>query len=64
MSVEVERTYEALASSPAAARAFVSEILQVSGWVGSDEVACLLTSELVANAVIHTGTDVTVRMNL
>lgn len=64
MSVAVERTYRGAPATPAAVRSFAAEILRLWGCGPSAELACLLVNEVVSNAVIHTGTDVTVRMDL
>jgi hypothetical protein len=63
MTIEVERTFGPQLSTPAAVRAFVSEMLSLWGYDGF-ETACLLSSELATNAVLHAGTGITVRISL
>jgi anti-sigma regulatory factor (Ser/Thr protein kinase) len=58
------KTYPATAGSPAAARAMVLERLQALGCADVAEVVCLLTSELVTNAVIHAATSLTIRLRV
>ena len=48
-------------SSPSRARAFVTEALQAFDRDADAELAALLVSETVTNAVLHAGTDVEVR---
>ena len=65
MPVTVERKYKAVSSTPQAARTSVAELLRA--WeAGSDEtdIACLLTSEVVSNAVIHAGGEIGLRLTL
>lgn len=64
MSIEVERNFGPQASTPGAVRAFVSEMLSLWGSDGGRETACLLSSELATNAVLHAGTDIIVRISL
>jgi anti-sigma regulatory factor (Ser/Thr protein kinase) len=63
-SGRVVRTYPAVAATPAAARALVYDALQASGRTDLADIACLLTSELVTNAVIHAATDLTIRVTV
>ncbi|MEJ7584920.1 MAG: ATP-binding protein [Acidimicrobiales bacterium] len=55
---ELRTAFPADARSPGAARRFVAETLRALGLAYVTEVACLLTSELVTNAVIHAGSPV------
>jgi anti-sigma regulatory factor (Ser/Thr protein kinase) len=64
MSIEVERSFNCGAGTPASVREFVGEMLSLWGCKDSDETACLLASELATNAVVHAGTGITVRMSL
>lgn len=64
MAIEAERAYPGGATSPAAARSFVSELLRLSGYEGSGEDACLVVNELVSNAVVHAGTPLRLRLRL
>ncbi|MHB1988121.1 MAG: ATP-binding protein [Acidimicrobiales bacterium] len=64
MPVEAERRFVSDETSPSAARTFVAEMLQLWDCEDLEEVACLLTSELVSNAVIHAATEVVLRMEL
>ena len=48
-------------SSPGRARTFVTEVLRAADREGDAEVAALLVSETVTNAVLHAGTDLEVR---
>lgn len=48
-------------SSPARARAFVIDALRAADREDDADLACLLVSETVTNAVLHAGTDVEVR---
>lgn len=50
--------------SPRMARDYVREVLGAWGCEDPDELAVLLTSELVANAVIHASTRLTVTVRL
>jgi anti-sigma regulatory factor (Ser/Thr protein kinase) len=50
--------------SPQAARAFVDARLQRWGCDHLVEIAQVLVSELVTNAVVHAGTDCTLRVSL
>jgi len=51
-------------SSAAEARAFVRQFLTANERVGDEEVAVLLTSEVVSNAILHAATDVDVGVSL
>ena len=64
MSVQVERRYAADSLSPTAARSFVSEMLELWDCDDAEEIACLLTNELVTNAVVHAATEIVLRMKL
>jgi anti-sigma regulatory factor (Ser/Thr protein kinase) len=57
----VERTFSSTVRTPLEARNFVKEALRRWGQADLEETACLLTTELVTNAVIHATTDITVR---
>src|SRR5680860_1187769 len=48
-------------SSPGRARTFVAEALRAADREGDADVAALLVSETVTNAVLHAGTDLEVR---
>lgn len=50
--------------SAALARRFVRNLLRARGADETADVAVLLTSEVVANAVLHAGTEVTVRASV
>lgn len=50
--------------SPRRARHDVVELLHRSGVGGVDDIAALLTSELVTNSVLHAGTPVAVRCEI
>ncbi len=64
MSIEVERTFRPDPVTPAAVRSLVSEMLRLWECGDYEETASLLASELVTNALIHAGTDITVRLSL
>lgn len=64
MSIEAECELGSERGSPTAARAFVSRMLRLWECTDLDEIACLLTSELVTNAVLHAATKVVLRMHL
>jgi anti-sigma regulatory factor (Ser/Thr protein kinase) len=49
-------TFPAVPASAGQARRFVESVLVAAGLVGLADTAKLLVSELVANAVLHTGT--------
>ena len=56
MSPDARTELDALASSPKAARDFVRSVLEAWDCDDPDEVALLLTSEVVSNAVVHAAT--------
>jgi anti-sigma regulatory factor (Ser/Thr protein kinase) len=56
MSSEARTELDATPASAAAARTFVRDLLAAWDCDDEDEVAVLLTSELVSNAVRHAGT--------
>lgn len=64
MSPMAERRLAADARSPAVARAFVAQMLRIWHCADAEEVASLLTTELVANAVVHAATEMVLRMEL
>ncbi len=63
MSIEVEHSFKCGVQTPAAVREFVSEILAAWDCKDTDETTCLLANELATNAVVHAGTDITVRVS-
>lgn len=62
MSPDARTELEPLASSPKAARDFVRSVLDAWDCDDGDEVALLLTSEVVSNAVLHAATRVALDM--
>lgn len=56
MSPDARTELEAEASSPKAARDFVRSVLDAWDCDDPDEIALLLTSEVVSNAVLHAAT--------
>ena len=64
MSIEVERRFGSDPSTPAAVRSLVSEMLRLWECGDYEETASLLASELATNALVHTGTDISVRLSL
>ena len=60
--MEQHQTFGADLTTVATARKFVGTAL--AGWGLQAEDTCLLTSELVTNAVVHGGTDITVSIKL
>lgn len=59
-SVEAEATFEPRLTSASAARRFLRATLRSWRYDRPTETALLLTNELVTNALLHAGTDVTV----
>lgn len=51
-------------ATPAAARSFVARMLRLWECTDTEELAALLTSELVTNAVVHAATKIVLRMQL
>ncbi len=63
-SVRAVKEFAAHANSVGLARHFVAATLEAWDLDDLDEVACLLTSELAANAVVHAGTAFQVTVHL
>jgi anti-sigma regulatory factor (Ser/Thr protein kinase) len=61
---ESEETYPADPTSPALARGFVQARLDEWNRPDLAEVACLLTSEVVTNAVLHAKSELQLRLRL
>lgn len=61
--MEATRSFPADVTTPRAARLFVGSLLG-DGHDEATEVALVLTSELVTNAVVHAGTPLDVRVEL
>jgi anti-sigma regulatory factor (Ser/Thr protein kinase) len=61
---EISTRLDANPDSAAVARRFVREVLDAWDCDDADEVALLLTSEVVSNAVRHAATDLAVRLQL
>lgn len=57
------RALDAEPRSVLRARRFVASTLQGWGYHEVTDTACLLTSELVTNAIVHAGTEVDVSVN-
>jgi anti-sigma regulatory factor (Ser/Thr protein kinase) len=51
-------------ATPAAARSFVARMLRLWECTDTEELAALLTSELVTNAVVHAATRIVLRIQL
>lgn len=63
LSVETECALSPDVVAPAVARTFVSRTLRLWGCTQLEEVASLLTSELVTNAVLHAATGIALRLS-
>lgn len=61
---QVEATFAGRLTSVAACRAFVEATLAAWDCNDTEQIAVLLTSELVTNAIVHVGSDFRVRLVL
>lgn len=64
MAFQTAHTYAGDLRSPAAARMLTTGALESWGRADMTDVACLLTSELVTNAVVHAPGDLSLRLTL